>query len=68
MSPRARELLVKLVSSYDSNHKNDFDSLFYYEYPDSVVNELDYWGYIVKQNDIVGTIKLTRAGYDAAKQ
>ena len=68
MSPRAKELLVKLVSSYDSNRNNDFDSLFYYDFDDGVINELDYLGYIVKQNDIVGTIKLTQAGYEAAKR
>lgn len=68
MTAKAKELLVKMASHFDSTHKNDFDSLFYFSFPDGVINELDALGYIVKQNDIVGTIKLTTFGYEEAKK
>lgn len=68
MTAKAKELLVKMASQFDSTHKNDFDSLFYFSFPDSVINELESLNCIVKQNDIVGTIKLTPFGYEEAKK
>lgn len=68
MTAKAKELLVKMASQFDSTHKNDFDSLFYFSFPDSVINELESLNCIVKQNDIVGTVKLTLFGYEEAKK
>lgn len=68
MTERAKELLIKLASAYDDNKKNDFDITYYIGFPDAVIEELVIGGCIVKQNDIVGTIKLTEFGYAEAKK
>lgn len=68
MTSMAKELLQKLSSSYDNTRKNDFDFSFYVGYPETVIDELVHEGCIVKQTDIVGTIKLTEFGYDEAKK
>lgn len=68
MTVKAKELLVKMADSFDSTHNNEFDSLFYFSFPDGVINELDSIGCIVKKNDIIGTIKLTPFGYEVAKK
>ena len=68
MTDKARELLIKMTSAYDTNQKNDFDSMYYMSFPDTVIDELATYGCIVKQNDIVGTIKLTEFGYAEAKK
>lgn len=68
MTEKAKELLIKMASTYDENQKNYFDSLYYMGFPDSVVNELGACGCIIKQNDIAGTIKLTEFGYAEAKK
>ena len=68
MSIIAKELLSKMASSYDQNHKNSFDVVFYLGTPEYVLDELENAGYIFKQKDIVGTIKLTKSGYEEAKR
>ena len=68
VTERAKELLIKLASAYDNNKKNDFDTTFYIGFPDAVIGELVNDGCVVKQNDIVGTIKLTEFGYAKAKR
>ncbi|MBE6943836.1 MAG: hypothetical protein E7453_06200 [Ruminococcaceae bacterium] len=68
MTNKARELLQKMASAYDVDHRNDFDSTFYIGFPDAVIRELDIGNYIVKQNDVTGTIKLTDYGYNEAKK
>lgn len=68
MTEKANELLCKMKTAYDSGHENNFDSTFYLGYPEVVITELSDDGYIVALNNIVGTIKLTQEGYEAAKQ
>lgn len=68
MTPKAKELLVRMASAFDQNRKRDFDITFYMDVPSSDINELDLMGCIEKKNDIIGTIWLTRAGYEEAKK
>ena len=68
MSMTAKELLSKMAVSYDQDHKNGFDVMFYIGTPEHVLDELEYDGYISKVNDIIGTIMLTESGYREAKR
>lgn len=68
MSDKAIELLSKMASEYDSSHRQCFDSYFYIGYPDSVLTELENYGYILCKSDVIGSIELTRAGYNEAKK
>lgn len=68
MTGKSRELLCKLASAYENGSGSEFDSVFYMGYPEAVLVELRNNGYIVVENDIVGTIRLTQAGYAAAKE
>lgn len=68
MTAKAKELLVVMASNYDQTKANSLDSFGYIGFPDRIIDELEKDGYIVKQNDIAGTIKLTRAGYEEAKK
>lgn len=68
MTDKAKELLIKMANSFDSAKQDRFDSLYYFSFPDSVIRELEDLGCIVKQNDIVETIKLTPYGYQLAKK
>lgn len=68
MSPEARELLLKFVSSYQKDDINNFNFLFYREYHSCVINELITMGCIVKEKDYCGTIRLTCEGYDIAME
>ena len=68
MTEKAKELLIKLASAYDNSKKNDFDITNYIGFSDTVISELVNNGCIVKQKDIVGTIKLTEFGYTEAKK
>lgn len=68
MTTKAKELLQKMASAYDQNQQNGFDFTFYIGFPETVIDELDVEGCIVKQTDIVGTIKLTEFGYAEAKK
>lgn len=62
-----KKLLLKMVSAVDENEANSFDSTFYIGY-DNVLAELENNGYIVKSNDIMGSISLTEAGYTVVKK
>lgn len=68
MAKNALELLSMMVSEYDKNKRSDFDSMFYLGTPEYVLDQLENLGYISKQEDIIGTIKLTRSGYEAIKK
>ena len=68
MTDKARELLQKMATAYDVDQCNDFDSTFYIGFPDTVIRELDIGNYIVKQNNVAGSIKLTEYGYNEAKK
>lgn len=68
MNQQAKELLVRMASAFDEKRQIEFDSLFYWSVPDSIIDQMDDIGYIAKQNDIVGTIKLTPFGYKEAKK
>ena len=68
MSPEAKELLLKFVSSYQKDDRNNFNFLFYREYSNSVINELISMGCIIKEKDYCGTIRLTYDGYDIAME
>ena len=68
MEQKEKELLVKLADAYDRDHRNTFDCTYYLGYDDIVVNRLVAGGYIVKQNDIIGTIQLTKFGYNEARE
>lgn len=68
MTERAKELLALMASEYEKSQENAFDHIFYISFPDNVIRELEADGYIVRCNDIVGTIKLTQFGYNQAKK
>lgn len=57
-----------MASAYDVDQRNDFDSTFYIGFSDAVIRELDIGNFIVMQNNVAGTIKLTKYGYDEAKK
>lgn len=67
MTTKARELLEKMTAEYDKSKTDSFDSMFYIAFPDNVLDELEDCGFIVKQNNILGSISLTDAGYREAK-
>lgn len=68
MSDKARRLLQRMASEYDSTKNPSFDCTFYLGYSDSVLSELEYYGYIIRKNDILDSIELTDAGYEEAKK
>ncbi len=68
MTGGAKSLLVKMASEYDNSNRKAFDSIFYLDYPDKVLIELEDNGYIIRENNIAATIKLTKSGYEAAKK
>lgn len=68
MSDKARRLLQRMASEYDLTEDPSFDSTFYLGYSDSVLSELEYYGYIIRKNDILDSIELTDAGYEEAKK
>lgn len=68
MEQKKKELLKKLADAYDQGHPNSFDNTFYLGYDDAVINSLDAGGYIVAQDDILGTIQLTEFGYNEARK
>lgn len=68
MTQKARELLVMMASKYDQTKDGSLGFTDYMSFPDSVINELANVGFIVKRNDIVGTIELTQFGYEEAKK
>lgn len=68
MTGGAKSLLVKMASEYDNSNRKTFNSIFYLDYPDNVLIELEDNGYIIRENNIAATIKLTQAGYEAAKK
>lgn len=68
MSTAGKELLSKMAASYDQDHKNAFNVMFYLGTPEYVLDELENDGYISKVEDIIGTIMLTESGYKEAKR
>lgn len=68
MVQKAKDLLVRMATEFDEKRRTDFDVMFYLGTPDSIIDEMDAIGYIAKQNDIVGTIRLTLFGYEEAKR
>lgn len=66
MSDKALLLLHKMADEFKKSNRTSFDSMFYMNYPDSVVDELEDNGYIVRKNDIIASIVLTTAGYEKA--
>ena len=68
MSEKAIKLLKRLASEFDKNQKRSFASVEL-DYPDkSTVDELVSYGYIIKKNNILGSIELTLEGYEAAQE
>lgn len=68
MNIMGKELLVKMAEKYDETKDSSLYFTDYMSFPGTVIDELNRNGYIVKQNDIVGTIALTQLGYDEAKK
>ena len=68
MTAKAKELLIMMASKYDQTKDNSLGFIDYMSFPDDVITELAHVGFIVKLNDIVGTIELTQSGYEEAKQ
>ena len=66
MTDKARQLLKKLASEYDQNHRDEFDSCFYLSYPKPVIDELEENECITRKNNIIGSIILTQSGYEEA--
>ncbi len=68
MTGKARELLAIMASKYDKTGESELCFDDYMSFPDSVIKELEVCGFIVKQSDIVGTIKLTQLGYEESNK
>lgn len=68
MDNTCQALLVKLADNYDQTGNRDVDSMFYFGFPDHLLDFLESLGYIRKFNDIIGTIELTDDGYRAVRR
>ena len=68
MTDSAKELLLKIVSSYRENGTNNFNYLFYRDYGYRVIDELAAMRCVAKMNDYASTVKLTYIGYDIAME
>lgn len=68
MTEQAIDLLQKMALAYDGGHENDFDIEFYMSTSEATLVELENLSFIVRKNNIIGSIMLTKAGYAAAKK
>ena len=68
MSENAKDILKKFASELDVGKPNSFVPMDYPGCSDLVLRELEYKGYITLVNEILGSVELTRAGYDEAKK
>ena len=66
MSESGKLLLKKMAAEYDETGNSDFDSVFLFGCSNALLDELENQGYIIQKHDIIGTVTLTKSGYQSA--
>lgn len=68
MNEIAKQFLKQMADEIDMGGANRFHSFYYMDIPKGIIDNLAYYGYIEKKNDVVGSIALTELGYRTAKE